>query len=178
MAPRYLGSWRALVVAVALVGCVRKPTMTLDHAELSGIGIQLGAPPTIGVLMTVVLNVSNPNDYDVAVRAVRGMVVFGDRYAHPVIFRAPGDGVWLRANTVTKVAVPVELPIALAFALARDAAFSPTIPYRFTGTADVTATSSLRIEKDGYEVDEIGALTRQQMEAVLLPHSSAGASVR
>lgn len=159
----------AFALALASSGCVKKPTMTLDHAELSGIGIQLGAPPSVGVLMTVVLDVYNPNSYDVAVRAVRGQVVFGGRYTQPVDFRAPGNGVWLRAGLVTKVAVPVQLPIALAFALVQDAALSPTIPYRFTGTADVTATSSFEIERDDYAVDESGALTRQQMAAVLMP---------
>jgi hypothetical protein len=159
----------AATLATLMTGCVKKPTMSLDHAELTGVGIRLGAPPSIGVLMTVVLNVHNPNGYDVAVRAVRGQVVFGGRYGHPVDFRAPGDGVWLRAGTVTRVSVPIQLPLELAFALVRDAAFSPTIPYRFTGKADVTATSSLRLERDDYAVDEAGVLTRQQMEAVLIP---------
>ncbi len=152
------------------VGCVKKPVMHLDHAELSGIGVQIGLPPSIGVRMLVVVTVYNPNSYDVSVRAVRGQVILSNRYIQPVDYRAPGDGLWLRAGVVTRVGVPVDLPIELALQLLRDAAFSPVVPYRFVGRADVTATSSFKLEKDDYAIDEQGVITRQQMEAVLYPH--------
>jgi hypothetical protein len=51
---------------------------------------------------------------------------------------------------------------------------SPVIVYRFQGKADVTATRSLQIEKDNYEVDERGSVTRDQMMAVI-PNSLASA---
>src|SRR6476469_803058 len=76
-----------IVLAIALsgatfAGCASKPTMKLNHAELSG--MQLGFPPTVGVLMTNVLDVYNPNSYDVAVRAMRGTATLADKYTLPV----------------------------------------------------------------------------------------------
>ncbi len=158
-------------VAVALLvlaasGCVSKPTMRLDHSELNG--IQLGTlPPSIGIQMTVVLAVTNPNGYDVAVRAVHGQTVMADKYPLPVEFQAPGDGVWLPAKQTTLVRVPVMLPLPLALQLLQEMMMAPTLTYRFTGKADVTATRALAIQKDDYAVDEHGTLTREQLMAVV-----------
>jgi hypothetical protein len=160
---------RALVVAfVALSGvaCVSKPTMHLNHAEISG--VQLATlPPSLGIVMTVVIDVYNPNGYDVAVRAVRGQTVLADQYALPVVFQAPPEGVWMPANTTTSVRVPMTVPLPLAIQLVQQAFATPTIPYRFSGTADVTATRTFQLEKDNYSVDERGSITREQMAAVI-----------
>src|SRR5215475_1976368 len=91
--PRRL-AWLALVLlALASSGCAKKPTMKVNHAEVSGVTI--GFPPQLAIQMTVVLDVFNPNSYDVAVRAMRGTVTFEDQYTMPIDFRASGDGVWL-----------------------------------------------------------------------------------
>jgi hypothetical protein len=154
------------LVAVAGVGCVSKPTMHLNHCEITG--VQLATlPPAFGVLMTVVVDVYNPNGYDVAVRAMRGQTVMANRYPLPVDYRAPADGVWLPAKATTSVRVPVVIPIDLALQLVREGFQSPTIPYRFTGTADVTATRTFQLEKDNYAVDESGSISQQQMLAVI-----------
>ena len=139
--------------------------MRLHHAEITG--IRIGFPPSLGVLMTVVINVYNPNSYDVAVRAVRGQVVLGNRYTLPVDFRADGNGVWLPSDATTAMRVPIVVPAALALALVREALYSPMIPYRFSGRADVTATSTFQIEKDDYSFTVWGSLSRQQIEAAL-----------
>jgi hypothetical protein len=39
------------------------------------------------------------------------------------------------------------------------------VKYHVKGKADVTATRTLQIEKDNYEVDEDGTFARQQIEA-------------
>jgi hypothetical protein len=160
---------RALVVALFasfVCGCVSKPTMRLDHSELNG--IQLATlPPSIGIQMTVVLAVTNPNGYDVAVRAVHGQTMMADKYPLPVEFQAPGDGVWLPAKQTTLVRVPVMMPLPLALALLQEMMMAPTLSYRFTGKADVTATRALAIQKDDYAVDEKGTITREQMMAVI-----------
>jgi hypothetical protein len=154
-------------------GCVSKPTMHLNHAEISG--VQLATlPPTIDVVMTIVLDVYNPNGYDVAVRAVRGQTMMAERYPLPVDYRAPGDGLWLPSHQTTQVRVPMSVPLALAFQLVQQAMASPVIPYRFQGKADVTATRSLQLEKDNYGVDESGTVTRDQMMSVI-PNSIVGA---
>jgi len=157
-------AWRRLAAAalvagvVVLGGCASKPTMKVHHAEVTG--VRFGFPPSVALQMTVVLDVYNPNSYDVAVRAVRGTVTFHNRYTLPVDFRPGGEGVWLPAKTTTQVRVPTTVPVDLAMTLTREA-FTGTVPYRFIGKADVTATRSLKIEKDDYSVDEKGEIHRQ-----------------
>jgi hypothetical protein len=156
----------ALAALCTLPACVHKPTMHLDHAEISG--VQLATmPPSLGIVMVVVLDVFNPNSYDVAVRAVRGQTVFAGQYPLPVMYQAPPDGVWMPAGQTTQVRVPVTVPVQLAFALMQQGMSMPTIPYHFSGTADVTATRTFELEKDNYAVDEEGSITREQMMAVL-----------
>ena len=146
--------------------------MHLDHAEITG--VQVGFPPQFDVLMTIVLNVYNPNSYDVAVREVHGTTVMGGTYALPVNFYAPtADGVWMPAQQTTAMRVPVVVPIGVALGVLQQAAAAPTIPYRFTGRANVTATRTLQLEKDDYSVDESGVVTRDQIAAVIpasIPH--------
>lgn len=152
----------SMLVALGVAGCASKPTMKLHHAEVSG--VQLGFPPQLMVQMTVVLDVHNPNSYDVAVRAMRGTVTFHDRYTMPVDFHPGGEGVWLPSKQTTQVRVPTSVPVDLALRISREAAVG-TVPFRVVGKADVTATRSLKIESDDYSVDEKGEITRQQIES-------------
>jgi Late embryogenesis abundant protein len=158
-----------VLIAAACGACVSKPTMRLDHAEISG--VQLASippmPPTLGIVMTVVLDVYNPNSYDVAVRAVRGQTVFAGQYPLAVQYQAPPDGVWMPAGQTTQVRVPITVPVQLAVILLQQSFQVPSIDYRFTGTADVTATRSLQLEKDNYSVDQPGTITRNDMLAVI-----------
>ena len=165
---RFAWFTRALVLVgltVSAAACVQKPTMKLDHAEISG--VRVGFPPALGVLMNIIVNVDNPNSYDLAIRAVRGQVILANMYTLPVDFRAQGNGVWLRSGVSSRVAVPVDIPVQLALELLRNGMASPTITYRFVGHADVTATSTFQLEKDDYSVNEWGTLTRQQFAAAL-----------
>jgi len=160
-----------LLTAIGLASCVEKPTMHLNHAEISGVAWNAQPP---GVQMTLVIDVYNPNGYDVAVRAVRGQTVFVDQYPLAVYFQAPPEGVWMPAGRTTPVRVPVLVPMPLCWTLLQQGFASPTIPYRFMGSADVTATRTFALEKDNYAVDERGAITRADMMAILpaslLPH--------
>jgi late embryogenesis abundant protein len=157
------------LVASTCLACVHKPEMHLDHCEISG--VQLATmPPTLGIVMVVVINVYNPNGYDVAVRGVRGQAILADQYPLPVTFQAPPDGLWMPAGQTTPVRVPITVPIQLAIALVQQGMASPTIPYRFTGSADVTASHTFQIEKDNYSVDETGTITRDQMMSVIPPN--------
>jgi hypothetical protein len=169
---RLTGSCAVLVAVAALAaagstGCVSKPTMHLNHAEISGFQLQT-FPPT--VLMTVVVDVFNPNGYDVAIRAMRGQVMMADKYSVPLDFRPPGDGLWLPAGKTTQVRTPVAIPVDLALALLGESVAAPTISYRIIGKADVTGTRSLKVEKDDYAVDERGSITREQI-AEIIPNS-------
>jgi hypothetical protein len=153
-------------------GCASKPTMKLNHAEISG--MSLGFPPTVGVVLTMYLDVYNPNSYDVAIRAMRGTALLANKYTLPVDYRAPPDGVWMAAGQTTSMRVPVTVPVDLAITLLRESFQSPTVPFHVTGTADVTATRTFKIEKDNYAVDESGTFSRQQLELAMpqlaLPH--------
>ncbi len=103
--------------------------------------------------------------------------MMANRYPINVNYLAPGDGLWLPAKQVTTVRVPLSVPVPLAFQIVQESFMTPVIPYRFQGKADVTATRSFQLEKDDYGIDEEGAVTRDQMMAVLpasmasiLPH--------
>jgi hypothetical protein len=150
-----------VLLAVASNGCAKKPTMTVHHAEMTG--VKFGFPPSLAVQMTVVMDVTNPNSYDVAIRAVRGTVTFHDRYTLPIDFRPGGEGVWLPSDRMTQVRVPTAVPVDLALRIMREA-MTGTVPYRVVGKADVTATRSLKIESDDYSVDERGQIQRQVIE--------------
>jgi hypothetical protein len=151
----------------AFAGCASKPTMKLNHAEISG--VQIAFPPSVGVVMTIVLDVYNPNSYDVAVRAMRGTATMANKYTLPVDFRPGGEGVWMAANATTSMRVPVTVPVDLALTLLRESYTSPVVPFRVVGTADVTATRTFKIEKDNYAVDEVGTFSRDQL-ALAIPH--------
>lgn len=149
-------------VLAATNGCAKKPTMKVHHAEMAG--VSFGFPPSVAVQMTVVMDVFNPNGYDVAIRAVRGTVTFNERYTMPIDFRPGGEGVWLASDRTTQVRVPTSVPVDLALRLTHEA-MTGVVPYRVVGKADVTATRSFKIESDNYSVDERGSLARQQIEA-------------
>ncbi len=140
--------------------------MRLNHAEVSGAQFST-FPPSVGVLMTFVLDVYNPNSYDVAIRAVRGQVVIGGKYGLPVDFRAPGKGVWLASERTTSVRVPVSVPLNVALGLLAESVSVPFISYRLTGRADVTASNTFRVESDDYAIDEQGTISREQIAAIL-----------
>jgi hypothetical protein len=162
----YTGFVLTCFAAASWCGCVSKPTMHLNHAEISG--AQLSAfPPSFGILMTVVVDVYNPNSYDVAIRAMRGQVVMGNNHPLPVDFRAQGNGVWLASERTTSVRVPISIPLELGLLLLRESAAAPFIPYRLTGRADVTASSTFKVESDDYAVDEQGTISRQQVAAII-----------
>jgi hypothetical protein len=147
--------------AASTSGCASKPTMHLNHAEVSG--IQVAIPAGLSVVLTCVVDVYNPNGYDVAIRAMRGTTVIGGRYPIPVDFHAPGDGVWLASNATTQVRVPIAIPVPTAIAIVRDAYLGPLLDYQLNGKADVTASRTFQLEKDDYSVNEHGTITREQI---------------
>ncbi len=172
--PRLLSFVRFLLLTLTLAlaslgaaGCASKPTMKLNHAEISG--MSLGFPPQVGVVMTMVIDVYNPNSYDVAIRAMRGSAILAEKYTLPIDYRAGTEGVWLAAKETTTVRIPVNVPLDLAILLLKESYSAPTVPFHVTGTADVTATRTFQIEKDNYSVDESGTFTRQQLE-LAVPH--------
>jgi hypothetical protein len=171
--PAVLKTLLAVAPAIGCSACVQDPTVVLNHAELNG--VQMAAfPPRLGILLTVVLDVTNANSFDIAVRGMRGQVLMNDRYPLPLDYRPPPPGVWLRAGQVTPMRLPVDMPIDLAVTLLREAWASPVIGFHVVGVVDVTGSSTLKVDKDNFAVDLRGTMTRQQVAgvvpAVFLPH--------
>ena len=117
--------------------------MRLNHAEITSITPTL--PPSLE--MAVVMDVTNPNSYDVAVRAVRGQVWMVDKYPLTVDFHAPPDGFWMAAGKTTQLRVLLLMPIGLALQIVQEALYTPQIAYRFIGKADVTGTRTFHVEQ-------------------------------
>jgi hypothetical protein len=153
-------------LTIVAISCASKPTMHLNHAEISGAESST-SPSGFGILMTVFVDVHNPNSFDVAVRAMRGQVIMAGKHSLALDFRPPGEGVWLPSGKTTSVRVPIHLPLGLVLALLRETVAAPSFEFRLTGRADVTATRAFRIERDDYSVDERGSISRGQVAAVI-----------
>ncbi len=145
-----------LSAALSMAACVSKPTMQLDHAQVSSV-----APG--GIYMTIFLKVNNPNSFDVEVRNVRVQSVVQGRWALPPVQYSPNQ--WLPADGTTIVQAPVLIPWSLVLPLLAESAASPTIQYRVQGSVDVTAIRSLGVRSDNYPVDETGSIPRSAVLA-------------
>lgn len=152
-------------LALTQLGCAKKPTMKLNHAEITGVNV--GFPPSLSVVLTSVVDVYNPNSYDVAIRAMRGQIIIMNRYTVPLNYQAENGGVWLAADRTTSVRVPVSIPVDLALQLARETLMTPTIQFHVVGKADVTASRTFQIEKDDYSVNEFGSFQSSQLQLTL-----------
>lgn len=152
-----LRRWAALgpvlFALAAAPGCVNKPAVTIHHAELRGVSAW-------GLNVMILLQVRNENSYDVMIRNVNVNTTFGRGLNLPVMF-SPNQ--WLRANQTSFVQVPVTIPWTAIPQLIAETNGAYAIPYHVKGVADVTATSSLQIERNNYPVDEDGAIPRQMV---------------
>jgi LEA14-like dessication related protein len=141
-----------LLCCAGAVGCVEKPVVHVDHAEVRAASLQ-------GVGLVVVLRITNPNSYDVQVRRVHASVTVANKYPMPEIDVAPNQ--WLPAHQTTFVQVPAFVPWAFVPGLIAESAGSPAIRYHVAGSADVTATRTFGVSEDGYPLDEEGWIPRE-----------------
>ncbi|MBX3184022.1 MAG: hypothetical protein KIT72_00745 [Polyangiaceae bacterium] len=137
--------------ALLLPACVSKPQMQLHHAEIRS------ANP-LGIGMEVFFSVRNDNSFDVQVRNVRAQTVLQGRYSLPALDYSPN--LWLPSDRTIMVSAPTTIPWPLVPPLLGETITKPSISYRVKGSADVTATSSLKIKSDNYPVDEEGSIPR------------------
>ncbi len=151
-----VSSTLVVVVALFLVSCVSKPTMKLHRASVQSVS-------PAGIHLTLFMKVTNDNSFDVQVRNVRANVTLAGRYRMPPIRYNPAH--WLPADGTTIVPVPVVIPWNLIGPLLQTTVGYTTIPYRTTGYVDVTATSSLQVENNDYELDEKGQISRAELVA-------------
>jgi hypothetical protein len=154
------------MASLGAASCVHDPEVRLDHAELNGVQLAM-FPPKIGVSLTVVVDITNTNSFDVGVRGMRGQVVIAEKYPLPILYQPPPPGQWLRAGQSTPLRIPVDMPIELAVALLRESFGAPVIGYHIMGQVDVIGSSTLKVQKDNYPVDLWGTMTRQQVQGVV-----------
>lgn len=107
--------------------------------------------------------VANAYPIDVQIRAMRVSAVIEGSLQLPPIVESPN--VWLRSNTKTNVTVSVFIPWNLVPRLLSQTLGHTVLEYRVRGLADITATQAFRIERDDYEVDEKGKVSRAELLA-------------
>lgn len=140
----------------AAPGCVHKPTLELHSAQINGIGL-------VGVGMNVKVRVNNTNNFDVQVRDVNVTVTVAERYTLPPIQYSPN--IWLGSDQTTVVDVPVVIPWNLVPALLSQTFGKEKLAYHVKGTADVTATRLLNVQRNNYPIDEDGEVPRAALVA-------------
>jgi LEA14-like dessication related protein len=145
--------WLPWLLALLLLssGCVKEPTMQLHGAGVRGVS-------PMGVSLVMAMKVKNDNVFDVQVRNVSANVIIGKTFRMPTIHTSPN--VWLRANSVTVVEVPMTVPWPTVMPLLSKTVGSHTIAYRAKGYADVTATNAFQIDRDDYAFDVEGEISR------------------
>ncbi len=145
------------LLAVTSTGCINpKPKIWLWRTQVRNAG-----PP--GLTMNMEMRVHNDNGFDIQVRNVRANVVLANRYALPPIIASPN--IWLRANSVGVVQVPVTVPWNMVPNVTATAALGPFVNFRVRGFADVTGTRSLRIDVNDWKVDQEGRVSSAEIIA-------------
>jgi LEA14-like dessication related protein len=137
--------------ALALAGCVKKPTVQLDSAQIAGVGL-------VGVSMNVVVRVNNTNSFDVMVREINAQMTINNRYTLSPIVTSPN--VWLASDKTTLVSLPMVIPWTVVPGLLSETLGKDTISYHVQGTADVTATRLLQVQKNNHPINEDGTVSR------------------
>jgi hypothetical protein len=131
--------------------------MSLAGAELTTIS----AP---GLGMKIWLLVDNPNSFDIQIRTVRAQTVLqGQRTSYPLPPIDYSPGVWLPSSQKSPMWVPVTIPWSAVMALAYEIPFTPQVPYFVQGYADVTASSTAKLDKDAVQFSAQGFIPRQTL---------------
>lgn len=145
-----LGLVAALGLAAA--GCVETPRVRLHHADIRGAALT-------GALIDVVIEIHNPNAYDIKLRDLTAETTFAGKYQLPPIVMHPDQ--WLPAGQATQVHVPATLPWLMIPGILAETLTAPKVTYHVRGSANVTATRTFGIEEDNYPIDLKGEMPRQ-----------------
>lgn len=147
--------------ALGLAGCgVKEPTLQVQSASIAGGTATLGLPPQIGVVMAVYVSAKNENSFDIQVRGARGTLFMMNSYQIPI---STSLGTWLKSDSTTSFVVPITIPLQTAIALLGGSLSVACIPYSVQGVADVTATSTFKLERDNQPLTQSGCLPRQTL---------------
>jgi hypothetical protein len=142
------------VLCLAATACVETPRVRLHHANFQGASLA-------GAVLDVVIEIQNPNSFDVKVRDVTAETTFAGRYKLPPIVIHPDQ--WLPAGQTSQVHVPTTLPWLMIPGILGETMLSPRVTYHVHGAVNVTATRTFGIEEDNYPLDLQGEMPRQLM---------------
>ena len=142
------------LLGLAASGCVETPRVRLHHADIQGASL-------MGAVIDVVIEIQNPNSYDIKLRDITAETTFAGKYNLPPIVMHPD--LWLPAGQTTQVHVPTTLPWLMIPGILAETVLSPKVTYRVHGSANVTATRTFGIEEDNYPLDLQGEIPRQLM---------------
>lgn len=163
---RWLAVALTLVGALSLQGCAPKnPQLRVQGANVTGAWITF--PFAAGVRVDVVTSAENPNGFDLQVRNVRGQVVFQNQNVIPI--NVPNLNMWLPAERTTTFAFPTAIPIDVGLRLL--SMNVPCIGYTVQGEADVTATSTFKLERNNYPFNQSGCIPRATLLNAIRPYS-------
>lgn len=143
-----------LVAALGLAsaGCVQTPSVRLHHADVRGAALT-------GAVLDVVIEIHNPNSYDIKLRDLTAETTFAGLYKLPPIVLHPDQ--WLPSGQATQVHVPVTLPWLMLPGILAETMLAPRVTYEIRGSVNVTATRTFGIEEDNYPIDLKGEMPRQ-----------------
>lgn len=144
----------ASALLLSTAACVSEPRVRLHSAGFQGASLN-------GAVLDVVIEVQNPNRFDIQIRDVTAETTFANRYALPPIVLHPNQ--WLPAGKATLVHVPTTLPWLMIPAILAETLLSPVVRYVVRGSANVTATRTFGIEEDNVPIDLKGEMPRQIM---------------
>ncbi len=144
----------ALALLLTTVACVQSPKVRLHSAGFQGANLT-------GAVLDVVIEIHNPNAFDIQVRDVTAETTFAGRYSLPPIVLHPNQ--WLPAGRSTQVHVPTTLPWLMIPPILAETILSPKVTYTVRGNANVTATRTFGIEEDNYPIQLTGEMPRQMM---------------
>ncbi len=139
-----------------LSACITRPAM-----QLWGTQVRNAGPP--GLSLNMIMRVKNDNAFDIQIRTVRANVVLDGRYPLPPIMASPNT--WLRAGQTTQVVVPVTIPWSIVPGLTASAARKPFLTFRVVGSADVTGTRLLKINRDDWRMSDQGRVSSLELLA-------------
>lgn len=142
-------------------GCSPKaPLMRVNGAQIEGASIAMGLPG-IGAIMRVYVLGENQNSFDIQIRGVRGEVqMLNGRYRLPVSMAL---GTWLPSERTTPFNFSINIPVTVGIAILHESVTMACIPYTLQGVADVTATSTFRLDRDNYPISQNGCIPRQAL---------------
>jgi hypothetical protein len=112
----------------------------------------------MGVNVNVVVKVTNHNSFDILVRNMHVTTTISDRFTIGPIDASPN--VVLPAKQTTEVTTPLVVPWAMVFPLLAETVGKDQMPYHVTGSADVSASSTLGIKLNNEPLDDSGVVPR------------------